>query len=107
MTKRMEIKDLQSSLSYCYNEMLEILESVDGFDEETSLSREGFTIDSTTCGQKDGNFHTEYPLNPSEKNDDFHILEDDDEWRELFETYQEIENRASELGVALTFGPSN
>ena len=37
MTKRMEIKDLQSSLSYCYNEMLEILESVDGFDEETSL----------------------------------------------------------------------
>ena len=56
--------------------MLNILENEDGFDEEYGLNREGFIIDSTSCGEKDGNFHTEYPLNPSEKNDDFHIFGD-------------------------------
>ena len=90
-----DLEVLANDFENCYNDMLNILENEDGFDEEYGLNREGFIIDSTSCGEKDGNFHTEYPLNPSEKNDDFHILEDDEEWRELFETYQEIVGRAS------------
>ena len=101
-----QVKSLQLDYSNCYDEMLEQLQSMNGFNKTVGLTREAFSMGSLNeYGYSDGEFFTEYGLNPLIQPDKFtnHIFEDDDEWKELFARCQEIEGRANKLGVELIF----
>ena len=56
---------LQLDLSSCYDEMLEYLRATGRFNEPYGLTREGFSMESLDeHGKRDGEFYTEYGLNP-------------------------------------------
>ncbi len=84
-----------------FDEMLEYLSDCNGFNEDFGLTRQGFSMGSLDeNGHADGEFFTEYPLDPSllSSQSTFHIFEDDDEWKELFQRYEIIEGRIQRLG---------
>jgi len=97
---------LQNDLSYCYDKMLYHLRSTGRFNEAWGLTRGGFNLESTNeHGIRDGQFFTAYSLDPSKETDKFtsHCFEDDEEWKEYYEEYLRIENRANVLGINLIF----
>ena len=64
-----DVEALQHGFSNCYDEMLEYLRETGCFNEAIGLNEEGFSIESTTEGQRDGEFFTEYGLDPQLQSD--------------------------------------
>ena len=92
---------LQTSLDTIRSEMMEILENITGFDVEWGLNAMGFNIDSTTCGQPDGRFYTQFGITGLSFSDN-HLI--DTRWTSLYEKYVYIQGEAERMNIDLVFG---
>ena len=101
-------EQLQEQLSRVYADMIELLEEEpmgNIFDAATGLTKNGFVMDSTTCGQEDGAYHVNHDLN-GENNycsiDEWNNCAQG--WDELYQEYVKIQEQAEEMNITLDFG---
>ena len=100
-------KELQERLCQVYDCIWDELMRLEEFDCEFGLSEDGFKLDSTTCGRKDGCYSTYHDLDGSIPGNPSPVWEycsaDLDEY---YGEYKGIKAAAYKLGVEVTFNAS-
>ena len=98
---------LQEQLSTVYADMIELLEDEpmgNIFDADTGLTKNGFVMDSTTCGQEDGAYHVCHDL---DGDSNYCSIDEWNDcapgWEELYDTYIKIQDQAEKMNITLDF----